>query len=275
MSPLEILEKIQGAHIAVVGDAMVDRYEFGRAERICPEAPVPIFIPERSESRPGGAANVAQQLIVLGCQVQTVFAPEWCIKTRYMAGQQLVLRVDRDRISAPGDYGRDVARVAKQLAEPLRTDAFVLSDYSKGWLSHDMCQAVIAEAKCRSAPVIVDPKGPDWRKFAGCDLICPSTSDGLGPNEGFPNILWKRGAAGMDLISAAGVTHIPTVAKKVADVTGAGDVVVAVVAAALAVGASQSEAATLAALAAGFTVGEVGTTVCPIEKLKELINASH
>ncbi len=277
MTLTELLEKIPGSHVAVVGDAMVDHYEFGRVERICPEAPVPVFVSERHENRPGGAANVAKQLIELGCQVHQSFAPEFSIKTRYMVGSHLVLRVDEDRIARPASS--DVRGVAQYLKSVLRLDALVLSDYAKGWLSFGMCQAVMAEMRVRGgAPVIVDPKGNDWSKFVGCELICPSTSDGLNKSpffrdEEFPNILYKRGALGMELQGKGGTCSIPTAARHVYDVTGAGDTVVAVVAAALAVGASKLEAATLAALAAGYVVGEVGTTVCPIEKLKELVNA--
>jgi D-beta-D-heptose 7-phosphate kinase / D-beta-D-heptose 1-phosphate adenosyltransferase len=276
MTPTEILEKIPGTHIAVVGDAMVDHYEFGRVERICPEAPVPIFIPESRENRPGGAANVVRQLIQLGCQAYQAFAPQFSVKTRYMAGNHLVLRMDEDHFTSP--LQEDVEGVSKYLASIKRLNAVILSDYDKGWLSYEMCVAVISAAHKRGMPVVVDPKGREWDKFVGCDLICPSTSDGFTgcAHSDFPDILWKRGAEGMMLRARGlGPVVIPTVARRVYDVTGAGDTVVAVVAAALAVGASKLEAATLAALAAGYVVGEVGTTVCPIEKLKELVNARN
>jgi rfaE bifunctional protein kinase chain/domain len=279
----EILEKIQGAHIAVVGDAMVDHYEFGRVDRICPEAPVPVFISERSENRPGGAANVLRQLSALGCEVYQAFAPDWCIKTRYMAGQQLVLRVDNDRIAHPD--AKDVEGVSKYLRAILRIDALVLSDYDKGWLSYEMCQAVIKEMAERGGapPVVVDPKGGNWDKYRGCGLICPNNSELKQFTTDVPDevrwpgwLLWKRGPLGMRLVEpGAGespFTDIPTTARRVYDVTGAGDCIVAVVAAALAVGASKFEAATLAALAAGWCVGEVGTVSCSRETLKELID---
>jgi D-beta-D-heptose 7-phosphate kinase / D-beta-D-heptose 1-phosphate adenosyltransferase len=277
LTPAEILEKIQGARIAVVGDAMVDHYVFGRVERICPEAPVPIFIPERNENRPGGAANVARQLMQLGCEVYQAFAPEFCIKTRYMAGQQLVLRVDEDKVAKP-DLS-DVTGVANYVAHLKFLDAVILSDYAKGWLSPAMCRAVIDVAIKRHVPVVVDPKGNEWGKFVGCDLICPSTSDGFTGHTGyssatFPDILLKCGADGMQLSERGEETvALPTTARHVADVTGAGDCIVAVVAAAIAVGARKREAATLAALAAGWCVGEVGTVSCSRETLKGLINA--
>jgi D-beta-D-heptose 7-phosphate kinase/D-beta-D-heptose 1-phosphate adenosyltransferase len=132
--------------------------------------------------------------------------------------------------------------------------------------------------------VIIDPKKDDWRKFfklTGTPLICPSGDE---YTAGFPfgmDVLHKQGAAGMTLHETRKDygrtperhTHIPAIARHVFDVTGAGDTVVAIVAAAVAAGASYLEAARLAAIAAGYVVGEVGTTVCPLEKLKELANA--
>lgn len=283
MTLTEILDKVQHARIAVIGDAMVDKYIFGSVARICPEAPVPIFIPERRESRPGGAANVVRQLSQLGCLAFVGFAPDHSVKTRYMAGNHLVLRVDEDITAHPRED--DISGIAKYVESMKSLDAVIISDYAKGWLSPGMCHAVIEVAVARGVPVIVDPKGPDWSKFTGCSLICPSTSDGFldGAPHPFFDVLHKQGAAGMTLYQRqsdygripAVKAHIPTTARKVYDVTGAGDVVVAVVAAAIAVGASKLEAATLAALAAGYVVGEVGTTVCSKEKLKELIDARN
>jgi len=281
MTAAEILDKIQGARVAVVGDPMVDVYHFGRVERICPEAPVPVFIPERHEERPGGAANVANQLNALGCTVIECFPRERSRKTRYMAGSHLMLRVDRDATRLPTP--EEVERVVSKLADAAALEAVVLSDYARGWLNYHMCQRVIDVAVCREAPVIVDPKGTDWAKYYGAELVCPSRDDGEPEGPIYvANVLKKRGAEGMFLCQDADeyghfrqITHIPTTARHVYDVTGAGDTVVAVVAAARAVGASLPEATRLAALAAGYVVGEVGTTVIGRGKLKELVDAAR
>jgi bifunctional ADP-heptose synthase (sugar kinase/adenylyltransferase) len=281
---LSILEKIPGRRIAVLGDPILDEYHFGRIERICPEAPVPVFIHARSEMRPGGAANVAHQLRALGCHTLELTPPRPSIKARYMAGSHMLLRVDHDVFYAP--TAGDVSSVRHAIETAAGLDALVLSDYAHGWLSFDMCQEAIDAAHRRGLPVIIDPKKDDWRKFhtlIGTPLICPSGSE---YTAGFPfgmDVLHKQGAAGMTLHEGRRDygrtperhTHVPAVARHVFDVTGAGDTVVAVVTAAVSAGASYLEAARLASIAAGYVVGEVGTTVIPLERLKELVNASH
>ena len=263
MSALKILENMKDKRILVVGDAMDDIYHFGSVSRICPEAPVPVFVPERTETRAGGAGNVVAQLKDLGCMVRVSYPPRRSRKTRFMVGSHLLMRMDEDYYNTPSDEDIDLAaRLAGD------SDVTVISDYAKGWVSEDMCRAVT-----KAGVTIVDPKGTLWTKYRGCALICPNDQEYLSyanQNQTF-NILWKRGALGMRLLPEG--TDIPAHARRVYDVTGAGDTVVAVVAAAVAAGASYLEAAQIAALAAGYVVGEVGTTTCPLERLKELVNA--
>lgn len=241
-----------GLKILVIGDPILDAYVFGRVERVSPEAPVPVFIPERREVRMGGAANVEAQLIALGVETESCWTDEteeWTRKERYMVGSHQLLRVDEDcwvpaqGFSAAGDY-----------------DAVVISDYAKGACTPIVCQTAIRS----SAPVIVDPKGKDWTKYRGCTVICPNQHEVNG-NEGF-NIIEKRGAHGLRYRGR----DYPSTARRVFDVTGAGDTVTAVIAACVAKNIDPAEACKLANLAAGYVVGEVGTTVCPIEKLREL-----
>ena len=137
MLPSEILDRIAGKVILVLGDAIEDHYIFGRIERICPEAPVPIFIPEREETRPGGAANVAAQLRALGAEVREGFGETRSVKRRYVAGQQLVLRVDRDVEGRPGLFD----------FRPTGFSAIVMSDYDKGFLTPQLCQYAISMGK--------------------------------------------------------------------------------------------------------------------------------
>ena len=273
---------MHGRHIAVLGDPILDEYHFGRVERICPEAPVPVFIPESSEMRPGGAANVANQLRALGCHTLELCPPRASVKRRYVAGSHMLLRVDHDVFYAP--TADDVRSVWEAIEKAPALDALILSDYAHGWLSYDMCQEALRAAYRRGLPAIIDPKKDDWRKFflmCGTPLICPSGDEYTADFPFGMDVLHKQGAAGMTLHEGRKDygrtperhTHIPAIARHVFDVTGAGDTVVAVVVAAVAAGASYLEAARLAAVAAGYVVGEVGTTVCPLEKLKELVNA--
>jgi rfaE bifunctional protein kinase chain/domain len=269
MSPIEILEAMQGKHIAVVGDPLVDKYVFGRVERVCPEAPVPVFIPEREERRQGGAANVSTQVNALGCRAISLMPGNVSVKTRYMAGHHLLLRVDSDVSYSPGKH--EVAAVVEGIRD---ANAVVLSDYAHGWLSYDMVRAVIGEAKACGVPVIADPK-KRYSHMKGVDLLCPTEDEfGVHFEEDFTRVLIKRGAKGLRLQVPYETYDIPAVARAVFDVTGAGDVVVAVTAAAVSAGATYFEAAKLANLAAGWSVGQVGTVSCSLETLAELVNAS-
>jgi D-beta-D-heptose 7-phosphate kinase / D-beta-D-heptose 1-phosphate adenosyltransferase len=264
---LDLIEHMKPC-VAVVGDPIRDDYVFGRVERICPEAPVPIFIPERKESRPGGAANVAHQLSVLGCKVVACFPQKVSVKTRYIADSHLCLRIDEDAEYRPTRNDVLAVREALVAANP---QAVVLSDYDKGWLSEDMCQEITLSGKY--SHVIVDPKGYDFNKYRGCQLICPNEEEAHDlaiRAHTFPAVLYKRGPLGLRLVMGSWGIDISAEARRVYDVTGAGDTVVAVTAAGIAAGADYEDAAKLANLAAGYVVGEVGTTVCSLDTLKEL-----
>lgn len=266
MTPVEILDALPGVHVLVFGDPMIDVYHFGRSERLSPEAPVPVFIEERTESRPGGAANVVANLEALGCMVTTLFPPKpWTEKHRYMVGHHQLFRLDKDMWYEPE---------LPLLAD--RPHVIVISDYDKGSCTQHNCQWAISAAKALGALVVVDPKGGGWGRYRGADVICPNQQEAdMGTSE-FPyRMLEKRGADGLRLHAPSGMNgweDLPAQARHVFDVTGAGDTVVAVVAAALGAGAPLLDAAKLANIAAGYVVGEVGTAVCPIEKLRELIN---
>lgn len=273
MKLFNIIEKMKDVRALVVGDAIVDNYIFGRVERICPEAPVPVFVRERSESRLGGAAHVVEQMDAL-CRPSAVsLGTPVSIKTRYMVGNHLLLRVDADK--APLLNEEQKARALLNALTGAQVDVVVLSDYDKGWLSPKMCEFLMLYAAAQQdVKVVVDPKGSDWSKYVGCTWICPNEQE-LADHALFkdlkgPRLLQKRGADGLRFWDDDGYIEIPATAKHVYDVTGAGDVVVAVFAAALAAGATDTQAAQLANLAAGWSVGEVGTAVCSRETLHAL-----
>lgn len=267
---------MRGKVAYVMGDAMTDRYSFGRVLRISPEAPVPIFLEDRLEDREGGAANVAANLKALGLHVWTSYAPQRCIKHRYFVGQHQVFRQDHDRLSRP-DY-REISGVVDQvMTHP--PDVIVLSDYSKGWLSSSLCQQVIKAAEILGVPIVVDPKGADWSRYKGASVICPNQVEydnarAAGAKHTM-NVLIKQGDAGAtlvryDAISGLFLTDVLKArARRVYDVTGAGDTVTAVVAAFLSVGADLYDAANFAMIAAGHVVGEIGTAVCSDQQLAQ------
>lgn len=240
-----------------------------------PEAPVPVFVERRREERQGGAANVAQQLDVLNVKTRRDFAPEsiWSRKTRYLVDGHQLLRIDADKIADPGvRFCADsfAAIGPEKFWFGQRPDAIVISDYAKGWASAERCERLIYQARRERVPVIVDPKGNNWEKYKGCTIICPNSVEAKEmPALMFERVLYKQGARGMWLDDAGRSTVIPACATSVADVTGAGDTVVAVLAAALAVGADYVQAAVLANYAAGYVVGQTGTASCPLDHLRE------
>ncbi|HEX4871813.1 MAG TPA: bifunctional D-glycero-beta-D-manno-heptose-7-phosphate kinase/D-glycero-beta-D-manno-heptose 1-phosphate adenylyltransferase HldE [Nevskiaceae bacterium] len=306
------LPDFRRARVLVVGDVMLDRYWSGPTQRISPEAPVPVVQVRGEEARPGGAANVALNLRALGCEVhlvgvvgrdeaaaqlrqrleaagvalsliETGRAPT-ITKLRVLSRHHQVLRLDfEQRLDAPGvvDPAALLAAAARGLEQ---ADVLLLSDYGKGTLADP--PALIAAARQRGCPVLIDPKGSDYQRYAGATLLTPnvpeleavvgacadeaelvSRGEALRRQLGLAALLVTRSEKGMSLLrEAQPPLHLPTLAREVYDVTGAGDTVIATLAAALAAGSPLEQAVWLANAAAGVVVGKVGTaTVSPAE----------
>ena len=202
---LKALDKNKQPNILVVGDLMLDRYVWGSATRISPEAPVPIVHVSKETATPGGAANVAQNLISLGALVtlagitgDDVAATELLgilsaeklnvdyiikdrsrpttVKTRYLSGNHQMLRVDRE-ITSPIN-----AQIEAELAEKLKnliaqTDIVLLSDYNKGLFTPTLTQHIISSANAAGKKVIIDPKGLNYAKYKGAFIIKPNRKE--------------------------------------------------------------------------------------------------
>lgn len=205
--------------IAVIGDIMVDRYVFGKVERISPEAPVPVNKVDKITSVLGGAANVAANLANLDCQVHISGligdddngallrrlvrdsriddtglvvrnGHPTTTKMRVLGSRQQMVRLDFEETSplATDEEDRLLAWFAQLVERGL--DGVILSDYHKGVLSNRVAEAIIAAARKAQIPVLVDPKGSDWTKYNGADFVTPNMkelSDCVGqavPNEG-------------------------------------------------------------------------------------------
>jgi D-beta-D-heptose 7-phosphate kinase / D-beta-D-heptose 1-phosphate adenosyltransferase len=276
MNYSSIIDKFKGLRILVVGDAMIDHYIHGRVDRISPEAPIPVFVSEREESRPGGAANVKNQLDAWGCQTAWCFPKKKSIKHRYLVGSHQLFRHDED--SHEKDDVKDFQEIALETIK-----AVVLSDYNKGFLTEEACRFYIKVATKRLIPVVVDPKGKDWSKYKGATVICPNVkefNDYMGASgvfmsdkqaaKRFKNMVVKCGADGIGLNRETFPhrEHIPAHKVPVFDVTGAGDTVVAMIAAGLAAGADLRTSAIMANAAASVVVQKVGTSVCTLEELR-------
>lgn len=211
-------------------------------------------------------------------------------KCRVIAEHQQVVRFDREPPRALPPEAE--AAILRGLHGALpRAQAVLLSDYGKGVLSPRVLKAAIAGARRRGIPITVDPKIEHFALYRGVDCITPNTSEawaGMGrrpARDGLDSLGWDilqrlrarsvlitRGPDGMSLFERGGrLTHIPTRAREVFDVTGAGDTVISVLTLALARRASLRDAAALANYAAGIVVGKLGTAVAAAEEMREAL----
>ena len=305
---LATLPDFSKARVLVIGDVMLDRYWSGKAARISPEAPVPVVHVKTIEDRVGGAGNVALNIAKLGGKVTLLgviggdddgkaikrlleaegvvceFVVEQTIrsisKLRVMAQHQQLIRVDFEDLPLKFDEDALSAQLHQHLPE---NNVLVFSDYGKGTLANVANH--IQEAKQAGLKVLVDPKGVDYQRYAGADVITPNLAElkavvGTYENEQellekgrgllrlhqIPTLLLTRGEAGMTLIQETQAHSLPAQAKDVFDVTGAGDTVIAVMALGVALNMSFAEAMYLANLAGGIVVGKLGTsTVSTLE----------
>ena len=319
MRLLSVIRSFRGKRVLVVGDLILDRFLWGRVERISPEAPVPVVEVTRESTMPGGAANVACNIAALGGRATVLGAMGddqaaeqmhelmrehaiECIdvrddrpttqKTRVIAQHQQVVRFDHeDRAPLSGRALKTLLKIIREKTSEF--DAIVVSDYKKGVVSRKLVEALLNAAK-RGTTVAVDPKVGNFNLYKGATLITPNlkeAAEGSGVEVtdeatlleagrslmkklSLPYVLITRGESGMSLFEKRKVTHIPTLAKKVFDVTGAGDTVIASMALARAAGATMGEAAVIANHAAGIVVAEVGTAVATSEALRESIRLS-
>ena len=214
------------------------------------------------------------------------------IKIRYLAGSQQLLRADRETVQTIAD-DRAAALLAGIAAHISQCQAMILSDYGKGVLTNDVIRSSIDLAHAAGLPVVVDPKGRDYSIYRGATVVSPNRKElqdatGL-PTQtdsdviaaarhlidtcGITNVLATRSQDGMTLVQSDGtVTHLPAEAREVFDVSGAGDTVVATLAAALACGAPLPEAAELSNVAAGIVVGKVGTAAVAAHEVVETLH---
>ena len=302
-------DRLAQARVLVVGDAMLDRYWFGAVERISPEAPVPVVRVDREEERLGGAANVALNAKSLGAQASllTVLGDDepgrklislieqagvaslagvdpalyTIVKLRVIGRSQQLIRVDFE------NQPRHEA-LLERLDEYQRVlpahDAVLFSDYGKGGLTH--IPRMIELARAAGRPVLIDPKGNDYSRYAGASVITPNRAElaqvvGQWTNEadlheraqalrqrhGIGALVVTRSEEGMSLFDDAGHVQVPAQAREVFDVTGAGDTVIATMAAMLACGLSVREAMPIANRAGGIVVGKFGTATVSYEEL--------
>jgi D-beta-D-heptose 7-phosphate kinase/D-beta-D-heptose 1-phosphate adenosyltransferase len=318
---IESLERLAEVRVLVVGDVMLDRYFWGDVERISPEAPVPVVnVLEKTEVI-GGAGNAAFNLAGLGCPTVLIgvrgndargrrlekilednsvegrllvdSARPTITKTRVITQGQQLIRLDEER---PENLSSALAGELLGLVEDALPSckALLLSDYGKGVLqTPGFAEALIKLSQGRGLPVLVDPKGYDWKRYQNATCVTPNAKEleavaGSKPLSAeadltsaaqsilkryqFKWLLVTRGALGMYLVGQEeSPLVIPGIAREVYDVSGAGDTVVATVAAGVGSGLPFPDAARLSNLAAGIVVGKLGTQPISLAELKTAI----
>ncbi len=300
---------IRAARVLVSGDAMLDRYWFGDAERISPEAPVPVVRVVSAEERLGGAANVAVNIASLGARsslLSVVGNDEagrtieslarnagidpylqfdqhlaTTVKLRVVARHQQMLRCDFEALPAQEALAKHLD-VFKELLS--QNDALVLSDYGKGGLSHIV--QMISMAREAEVPSLIDPKGDDYSRYKGATILTPNRAElrqvvgawyseedlltraqNLRQELSLRYLLLTRSEEGMTLFHEDGHLTVPTQAREVYDVSGAGDTVIATLATMLATGADIETSVRTANRAGGIVVGKLGTATVSYEEL--------
>jgi len=326
---LERYEKIAAgcpdSRVLVIGDLILDQFIWGRVSRISPEAPVPVVEVDRETQYPGGAANVARNLreisphtAVMGMigtdphahTLKRLLADEGIhiegiqqdpdyhtiVKTRIIARQQQVVRVDRERKLRPthAQLERAIAAIEGMLPN---LDAVIVEDYGKGLIQQDFANEIAARVRSAGKHLAIDPNPGNPLRWRGASVMKPNRSEAFAA-AGRPasepvdpvekdeavrevgrilleqwaceSLLITLGEQGMMLFHAGEEPyHTPTRAKEVFDVSGAGDTAIALFTLALCAGASASEAAEISNHASGVVVGKLGTaTLSPAELLR-------
>ena len=302
-------EALANRRVLVVGDVMLDRYWLGAVERISPEAPVPVVRINQKQDRLGGAANVALNVKTLGGQVTLMSMVgiddgarrlrqllaelgvaavlgedptlQTIVKLRVIGRNQQLLRIDFEQEPDHEVLAQMLTDFERELP---RHDLVLFSDYGKGGLAH--IPRMIELARAAGKPVLVDPKGSDYARYAGASVITPNRSElkqvvGSWQDEaelehkaqrlreqlGLQAMLLTRSEEGMSLFEADRVSHLKAQVREVADVTGAGDTVIATMALMLACGLPLQQAMEIANRAGGLVVAKFGTATVSYEEL--------
>jgi len=308
---------LSNKNILVIGDLMLDHYIYGNCNRISPEAPVPVVEITRESYTLGGAGNVLKNLNAFGCSADIISVvgddeyasilvkqlkqyqigehgivadPDRCtiIKSRVLATNHQLIRLDRE-ITTPLSTvkEREIVSHFRKIIDQF--DILLISDYNKGFLSPSLLKEIIAICREKNIFCIVDPKGTDFSKYYGADIIKPnrkeaSIATGIPITDnaslesvcrrmkeitGCEHVIITMSEDGMAIFSEDNLSIIPTQAQDVVDVTGAGDTVLAALGIALAAGKSLKESCEFANQAAAIVVNKVGTATVTLEEIQQ------
>ncbi len=312
---LKKLNKLQGQDIAIMGDIILDHYQWGQVSRISPEAPVPVVYVESETYRLGGAANVARNIKAMGAepflmgvvgkdkygkQIQDLLDQEeiktslclseqrkTTLKTRVMGNNQQIVRIDIENLN-PLTIN-EFNRLKELYASSASSEYVIVSDYGKGTIN-DATLDLVKDRK-----TIIDPKNINFHRYQNIFIMTPNkleAAHGSGvrintredivqagrkimTDNKADNLLITMGPDGMVLFSNTGeVVNIKSSAKKVFDVTGAGDTVIGVLGACLESGIDLESGCILANIAAGIVVGQIGTAAAGVNEVQSVIAQS-
>lgn len=306
--------------VLVIGDLILDEYLWGGVTRISPEAPVPILETKSENLSLGGAANVANNLAALGCDVYLIGAigqdekgdrllelirergihtegifrfvhRPTTSKMRIIAHNQQILRIDKeDNRPITEETEKKIIEFTNKVLPEM--NGVICSDYQKGVLTEKVIKNLMHRAQKAKKAVIVDPKSADFSLYKGATVLTPNEKEversvpiKINSGEDLERaaeyllsltrgeaLLVTRGKDGMTLYrNKKKPVDIPTVAKEVYDVTGAGDTVVSVFGMAVFGGFNFQEAAWLSNMAASIVVGKVGTAVVTLNEINEFL----
>lgn len=310
-----------GKKIVVFGDFMIDEYLDGSVSRISPEAPIPIVRIKSRTRRVGGAGNVVRNLLALGANVAAIGYishdenGNWLIerlkeygadvsgmiqsddaitsiKTRVTAQNQQLLRYDKEVVKeVPGSVAEKLSSIISDILSD--ASALIISDYGKGVVTVATASVIISAATACGIPVVVDPKGTDYRKYSGATVCTPNMKElqeavgkTLATEEeiavagkelcndcNIKYILTTRSEKGMSLIdgSTGEKKDYPAIAREVTDVTGAGDTVISVFTLCLVCGASHDDCCRISNIAASIVVLKFGAAVASPEEIMKSI----
>lgn len=317
-------KEVKKRKVFVLGDLMLDKYCYGDVNRISPEAPIPVIKVVNEKNVLGGAGNVAKNLKQLGCNVFlsgiigkdengtslikllkekkinyngiVITNRNTTTKNRIIGLHQQMLRIDWENINWINHI--DMEKIKRNFYEKIKEkmDVIVISDYEKGVCTTDICHFIIREAKKNNIPVLIDPKGKNWKKYEGADFIMPNIKEmSLVLNKkirnsdkeievnartllnqfNIKNLIITRSEKGLSIINSNKITHILAKVVEVFDISGAGDTIISIFATFLNGILKFDEIGNLANLAAGYVIGREGTYAISSKELIDILNEEY
>ncbi len=305
-----IINNFKNKKVLVIGDLILDKYVFGISSRISLEAPIPIVNYSNTEYHLGGASNVAKNVTKLGAKTYLVGiigkdnngriiqrllnktginseniikdkSKPTTLKTRIVSNNQQLLRIDEECSSEISSDTQDqLLDKLTEIIPSIKPDGIIISDYNKGTVTNKVSIKTIKLAKKFRALVAVDPKGKDFTKYKGANVITPNRREAeiacghpisdkatlaktlrrLQNDTESGGVIITKGREGISFIKDKKISHVPTFEKEICDVTGAGDTFISAFTLSVLCSDSWQSAAQIANAASSIVIGKLGTS---------------